>query len=201
MLDMANPFGAAWKNVRRARKVITDHNLKVGPHTHLNPPAHRAVQAFIPSSTCTKCITAKQVLKDKRAHTIPCRMRNCRERGSSLGGYWWCAPGVAAWCTHTRSKPLAIMRPWPRWVLVSISTVSALQGPTAVLTGVVCGVHAVMRRWQCLPCGLATLHSVGGYAGVGGSKDSRQVTASRPEPAERLALMCILLLQDTAACS
>lgn len=28
MADMLNPFGAAWKNVRRARKVVTDHNLK-----------------------------------------------------------------------------------------------------------------------------------------------------------------------------
>ncbi len=29
MTDLLNPFSAAWKNVRRARKVITDHNYKV----------------------------------------------------------------------------------------------------------------------------------------------------------------------------
>ena len=29
MVDLLNPFSAAWKNARRARKVVTDHNLKV----------------------------------------------------------------------------------------------------------------------------------------------------------------------------
>jgi hypothetical protein len=29
LVDLANPFGAAWKNVRRARKAVTDHNMKV----------------------------------------------------------------------------------------------------------------------------------------------------------------------------
>jgi peroxiredoxin len=28
MTDLLNPFSAAWKNVRRAKKVVTDHNLK-----------------------------------------------------------------------------------------------------------------------------------------------------------------------------
>lgn len=29
MTDLLNPFSAAWKNVRRAKKVVTDHNYKV----------------------------------------------------------------------------------------------------------------------------------------------------------------------------
>ena len=141
MLDMANPFGAAWKNVRRARKVITDHNLKVGRHTHLNPSAHRAVRAFIPSSTS---------IKDKRAHTFPCRMRNCRERGSSLGGYWWCAPGVAVSCMRTRNKHSAIMRPWPRWGTCQRRCFggAGTSGFPYLNTVHAHGVHAVDWRWD-----------------------------------------------------
>lgn len=29
MVDLVNPFSAAWKNYRRAKKTITDHNMKV----------------------------------------------------------------------------------------------------------------------------------------------------------------------------
>ena len=29
MLDLANPFSAAWKNARRAKKAVTDYNWKV----------------------------------------------------------------------------------------------------------------------------------------------------------------------------
>ena len=29
MLDLGNPFSAAWKNARRAKKTVTDYNWKV----------------------------------------------------------------------------------------------------------------------------------------------------------------------------
>jgi hypothetical protein len=125
MVDLVNPFSTAWKNVRRARKTVTDHNLKVC--SALIPERsvmldHAVIGSLVAVHAQRRTLVQQmgsRVHQQTRKRTaivmsaVLVRLR-CRAKGSSLEGCWWSARVMAAWCTRTKSRRSVTTRLSPR---------------------------------------------------------------------------------------